>query len=280
VSASVKRGRGPYFAQVPWQLQDTPRITAPTIAAYAALQRFADWGGEAGCRASHATLAAKAGLSQAGLRKCLGQLRDLGWIEWTRTGAANAYTVHRSLPGSERDRHDVANGSPPGSERIATSERQPIASTKSHNQPAAPPPRASARGGSTPDSDYGVVMPLVRQHLRPPDGKPPAGWTDGQECTVVRALRHHRTLDELVAAIQGLALLRDYPGQWGDRLNWLAPGEKVTLRALYSPKTATPVPLFNRAAAAYFTWGDRVGPDRAVEEPETIAAVLERMPHA
>lgn len=285
---TVRRGRGPYFAQVPWALQDTPDITAPTIAVYAALNRYADWGGDRGCRAAQRTLAEKAGVSVPTLKRHLQELRRLGWIEWASgkaDGEPNVYIVHRSLvggsvtmthPPSVTMTHRVDHHDPPGSV-IMTHNQEPRDQeplTKRGKSPAAAPPRGARGDGNF----FAKIMPLVRRHLYGADGKPPAGWTEAQDCTVARAILKARSLPELEAAIQGFSMLRDSPGVYGDRLGWCEPGDKATLRVFYSQKTATPVPLFNRAVAAYHKAADlATRRDAAPRSPQHITATLARV---
>jgi len=83
-------------------------------------------------------------------------------------------------------------------------------------------------------------MGLVRTHLYVPDGKPPAGENGARDVSVIRALRSRRlTGYDIAAAIEGLALLRER----GD-LDWLRPGTKCTMRALYNTRTGVRPVLF------------------------------------
>jgi len=76
------------------------------------------------------------------------------------------------------------------------------------------------------------LLPLIRKHLWVPDGKPPAGWDDRREGSVVKQLLRHRSVSQLEAAIIGLAQLRDT-----SQVDWLKPGDKVTCRALYNSRS-------------------------------------------
>ncbi len=107
-----RRGRGPFFAQVPFALQegrcwhDGPcehgAVGAATIAVYAALQRFTDFGDETGASVKDDVAARMAHVSRREFIRRRHQLRQMGWIEW-RSGRvsakANEYLVHRSLAG-------------------------------------------------------------------------------------------------------------------------------------------------------------------------------------
>lgn len=99
-----RKGRGPYFAPIPWELQDNPSAKAFHIATYAALKRFADFGSDEGATVSDATVAEKAGCSERQVRYCRDDLEAWGWLEWetitTRFGRLNAYIVHSSTPAS------------------------------------------------------------------------------------------------------------------------------------------------------------------------------------
>jgi len=89
-------------------------------------------------------------------------------------------------------------------------------------------------------------MGLVRTHLYVPDGKPPAGENGARDVSVIRALRSRRlTGYDIAAAIEGLALLRER----GD-LDWLRPGTKCTMRALYNTRTGVR-PVLLRAQETY-----------------------------
>ena len=134
----IKAGRGPYFAQIPWALQDDPRTDSGMIATYASLRRYSDFGGPTGCRASHRTLSQKAHLSSSTFRLKLAALRALGWIEWQSgkvDGTPNVYIVHASL-GSPVIGEGVAEIHTPGSPVIGDNLEVSI-------------PRANTNGGAT-----------------------------------------------------------------------------------------------------------------------------------
>jgi hypothetical protein len=79
---------------------------------------------------------------------------------------------------------------------------------------------------------YAVLLPLVRDCLWPPDGKPPTAWDERREGSVLKRLLAYRSVSQVEVAILGLARLRD-TGQ----IDWLAPGAKVTSRALYNTRS-------------------------------------------
>ena len=94
-------------------------------------------------------------------------------------------------------------------------------------------------------------MPLIREHLWTPDGKPPEGWDERREGSVVKRLLVHRTVSHLEVAILGLAQLRD-TGQ----IEWLKKGAKVTTRALYNSRSGVSQ-MFELATRAYWQQAKR-----------------------
>ncbi len=107
-----------------------------------------------------------------------------------------------------------------------------------------------------PPSPYAVLMPLVRQHLWPPDGTPPVGWTEQREGSVLKTLLARAPVDQVAVWVEGLALLRDAPGLYADPVEWLgSPGSKITSRVLLKRSgTATVMMLAHRA---YWTHANR-----------------------
>jgi len=161
----VKRGRGHSYAQVPLALQDDPEIDGNAIATYAALKRYADFGGEKGGYASHATLAAKAGVSERTLRRKLRLLREKNWIEWATGQTTNDYVVHGFLiPPGHHDRVDPAT--------MAERTRPPRPTTKppSTLPPLLPTPAPNGAGNGTT-----WATPFMDLHLEILGGKMNAG---------------------------------------------------------------------------------------------------------
>ena len=102
-------------------------------------------------------------------------------------------------------------------------------------------PRAGTPQGPTD----GQLMQAVRRSLYAPDGQPPAGYNDGRDVTVIHALRRKRySGDDILDAIEGLAILRER-----GELDWLLPGQKATMRALYNTRTGVR-PVFALAQEA------------------------------
>ena len=93
-----KSGRRAPFVMVPVALLDDDRVDPHTIATYAALQSYCDYGGEEGAFVTDATAAVRAHL---GVRTFINRrmlLRDLGWVDWDsgkEDGKSNTYRVHQ-----------------------------------------------------------------------------------------------------------------------------------------------------------------------------------------
>lgn len=100
--SEYRRGRGPLFAAVPVDLMEDPECDAMTIAVYAALKSFADFGSEHGAQVGDNRASERAGVSPRTLRRRRDRLREMGWIEWetvnTLFGWVNRYTIHSTPP--------------------------------------------------------------------------------------------------------------------------------------------------------------------------------------
>lgn len=94
---------------------------------------------------------------------------------------------------------------------------------------------------------YKVLMPLVRERLWPPDGKPPKAWDERREGSVLKRLLSHRSVSQIEVAILGLAQLREQ-----GLIEWLKPGQKVTSRALYNTRSGYSQ-MFELATRAYWS---------------------------
>jgi len=128
-------------------------------------------------------------------------------------------------------------------------------------------------------SPFAVLLPLVRRHLYAPDGKPPAGYDERRDASVLQQLlRRGRSVDDLAIVIAGVALLRDQPGMFGeDAIAWLGPpGTKLTCRVLLKRSgTATVWMLAHRA---YWTAANRRPPGAPrTSAPVPISALLRRV---
>jgi hypothetical protein len=121
-------------------------------------------------------------------------------------------------------------------------------------------------------------MPLIRTLLYAPDGKPPAGWDEARDGSIVKVLlKAGRSVQDLEAAIRGLRLLVDEPRIWNQDYvaDFAAPGAKLTMRMLYNTKLGKEMSSFTAATQAYWKHENYSG--RRTDRPSTpqpIAAVL------
>lgn len=116
--AEYRRGRGPHFAPIPFELLEDPEADAYVIATYAAIKSYADFGSAEGAEVSDRTACKRAGCSERKFRECREKLRELGWLEWDRvttaTGTINRYVVHNSPAPVEKGAEGVRHGVPEG----------------------------------------------------------------------------------------------------------------------------------------------------------------------
>lgn len=106
---------------------------------------------------------------------------------------------------------------------------------------------------------YATLIPLIRRELWSPDGKPPAGWDDRREGSVLKRLLVHRSKSQVEVAILGLAQLRD-----SGQVDWLKRGDKVTCRALYNTRNGVSQ-MFELATAAYWVKAKKKRPRPQME---------------
>jgi hypothetical protein len=123
------------------------------------------------------------------------------------------------------------------------------------------------------DPEKAQLWAAIRAHLRTPDGVCPAGFSDARDGSILKALRKHHSTSALLSAIEGVGILRDHPGQYADVVDWLKPGTKVTLRALYSTSSGV-LPLFSIATQAYHKHAEASKPRPAAAKPTGIADVV------
>jgi hypothetical protein len=98
------------------------------------------------------------------------------------------------------------------------------------------------------------LMALVCAYLYTPDGKPSAGWSEARDGSILKELLKHHVARDIAIAIEGLAILRDFPGVYADAIDWPfwpKPGQKTDLRALYNNRSGV-VPVFTLATQAYW----------------------------
>lgn len=117
---------------------------------------------------------------------------------------------------------------------------------------------ASAVGTSLPadavslDVTDGQIMAAIREHLYAPDGKPPEGWVEGREFSIMRQLRKlGKSGTQILAVVEGLGELRR-----DGRVDWLK--GKATLRAVYNSKTGC-LDMWGQAEDAYYKLGMKMG---------------------
>lgn len=122
-----------------------------------------------------------------------------------------------------------------------------------------------AKPPSIPQTSYQTLFPLIREHLWPPDGKPPVAWDERREGSVLKRLLLHRSVSQVEVAILGLAQLRD-TGQ----IDWLQKGQKVTSRALYNTRSGASQ-MFELATREYW----RLAKKRPKKRERTIGEILE-----
>jgi hypothetical protein len=151
------------------------------------------------------------------------------------------------------------------------------------------PPRVNAVAVTVAVTDTGAnysaplaperdeCLEAIRTHLYVPDGKCPTGWDEQREGSILKQLRTRYKAGDILAAIEGLALLRDYPGKYGDVVDWLKPGDKATLKALYGsrsgvrPMMALAIDAANRK---HNLSGERES--SASRQPTPIASLIRR----
>jgi hypothetical protein len=117
----------------------------------------------------------------------------------------------------------------------------------------------------------------IRTHLYAPDGTCPTDWSEARESSVLKALRAKYTLADVLAAIEGVAVLRDHPGKYGDVIDWLRPGDKATLRVLYNTRSGVR-PLLAQAIDACHRKANLSGEREASasRQPTPIASLIRR----
>jgi hypothetical protein len=135
----------------------------------------------------------------------------------------------------------------------------------------------------SPNDNYSAALPperdefwpVIRKHLYVPDGKCPTGWDESRDGSILRQLRQTYKAGDILAAIEGVALLRDYPGKYGDVIDWLTPGSKATLKVLYNTRSGAR-PMFGQAIDAAHR-AHNLSTDRestGARQPTRIAALV------
>lgn len=109
---------------------------------------------------------------------------------------------------------------------------------------------------------FRILLPLIRKHLYPPDGKPPADWSDRRDASILKHMLRRHPVEEIAHAIEGLALLRDFPDQCPDQIRAFHPGQKLTLRPLWA-KTGERTPMMTLALRAWWAHKNKRTPSQA-----------------
>lgn len=117
---------------------------------------------------------------------------------------------------------------------------------------------------SSPPTPYAALFTLVREKLWPPDGKPPVGWDERREGSVLKRLLMHKSRSQVEVAIIGLARLRD-----SGQVEWLKPGAKVTSRALYNTRSGVSQ-VFELATREYWMAAKK----RPKQPVDTVGEIL------
>jgi hypothetical protein len=122
------------------------------------------------------------------------------------------------------------------------------------------------------------LLGLVRSFLYVPDGTPPHGWDVARDGSILKQLCKRYTTDAIAIAIEGLALLRDFPGLYADAIDWPhwpKPGQKTDLRALYNNSSGV-VSVFTLATQAYWKRENSRAKSTKAGDVERIGRVLKR----
>ena len=121
----------------------------------------------------------------------------------------------------------------------------------------------------------GLLMPVVRAHLYPPDGAPPDGYDDGRDFGILMTLLEGGlSASTLEAGIQGVAMMRDAGEfeRWTPRIRRQS---KMTMRMLYNTRNGV-VQLLEQAEAWYFKHDQGKGKRGA---PTPVAAIMGGLAH-
>lgn len=138
----------------------------------------------------------------------------------------------------------------------------------------------SNTGADAPETNlahaYKALLPVIRDKLWPPHGKPTFSdqdgkpWSEARECTVIRQLlRRGHSVPDLLELVSGLAVLRDHNGLYADAVSWLSPGCQISLRVLFKAQSGA-MPIVNLARTAFLKHQTRAGKAQGV--PSRIEA--------
>lgn len=229
--AEYQRGRGPHFVTVPFELLDDEEADAYTIAVYAALRRFADFGKDTGAQVGDARAAKVAGCGERTFRDRRERLRKMGWVEWEeRKGLPNKYVVHASkTPARDADVADTpaSDADLPRHEMPTTKSQyreKNLTSSSLRYEDETPERPAFEKDDGTLDAKAfrAVVIPIVRSNVWQ-SKRPPAvalsryrNWNEGREANICLqwVKEGTATAEEVVGLLQrfrSLPGIRDGP---------------------------------------------------------------------
>ncbi len=181
-------------------------------------------------------------MSEAAFRRWRDELVAFGWIEYqVREGRAHQYVVHAVLE-EEPDPDQIDGGAPSKSEGVPPpNPRGSIRSTESQvtksqvtdltvasdEATGLPPVVEKWRSGKTLRA--GDLMSLLRHYGYAEDGKPPPGYDDRRDFTIITKILNSGSSPESIAhGIFGAHLIRE-----SGECRFLMPGEKFTMRIFW-----------------------------------------------
>lgn len=201
-----------HFAAVPLALLDHPEKTSYHIAAFAALRSYADFGKATGAAVSDAKAAKRAGCSTRKFIDCRNDLRQWGFLRWTRLdGGVNHYVITLTPAHGA----DGASTPAPGADPPSAHGAQPSAPRADNLEPS---PRASSLPTSSGSSNElpagsdaltpnGLVEIVMEVGLR---GERPLHWAK-QSKAAKRLLDLGLNSDAIVReACRGMLLIFPY----------------------------------------------------------------------
>jgi len=148
----------------------------------------------------------------------------------------------------------------------------------------APRRTATKETNDTGGPTFSELMSLVRKHLYVPDGRPPGDWEERRDGSILKQLLKRYSGRDVAIAIEGLAVVRDFPGVYADAVTWqrpgnaqntLGPGAKTTLRALYGSRSGV-LPVFSMATQAYWKRMNARPDAEVTQDPEGISDLVRR----
>jgi len=186
-----------------------------------------------------------------------------------RRGAATRWHGDRHAD-SHGERHSTRHCDRDGAAMtLQSASASASADSQLHDRAARRVGTSGSNGDQNPSFDE--LMELVRQNLYIPDGKPPAGWDEIRERSILEVLVKRHGARDVAIAIEGVACLRNEPAISRNKVGWLRPGEKSTLRVLYNSRSGL-LPMFSVASQAY--WNHQNREDHRKQEPVRVGEIL------